>query len=185
VVAGSLASAEALLVVAVLDAVSDGSVAVDSLASTEVLVVAVLDTVSDGVVHVDSQTSAVELMLIEARDDEEAEDGDEAEDGVDAEIDDILEDDDEAVDGNEREEELFDTAVDEVLVRLLAPEIEVDLLLPELKIVLLVTEPGDEEEEGLAGTPTMTYPAVVPDGRTVDVNPVAPAAICVVLVAYF
>lgn len=64
-------------------------------------------------------------------------------------------------------------------------ELEVDLLLPELETPLLVTKLGDDEGSGLAGSPIMTYPAFVPDEETVDVNPVTPAVICVVLVAYF
>jgi len=69
-------------------------------------------------------------------------------------------------------------------VILLASGLEVDLLLPELEILLLATDADDEEESGLEGTPIMTYPAFVLDEEIVDVNPVAPAAICVVLVAY-
>lgn len=53
----------------------------------------------------------------------------------------------------------------------------------ELELVLVVTEGGEEEEE-LDGIPTMTYPEFVPEAATVDVNPAAPAGICVVLVAY-
>jgi hypothetical protein len=68
-----------------------------------------------------------------------------------------------------------DTDDDKGLVKLLVAEVKDDLVETELR---------DDEEEELAGTPTMTYPGVVPDERTVDVNPVAPADIWVVLVAY-
>ena len=69
-----------------------------------------------------------------------------------------------------------DTDEDGDLVEMLAAEVKDDLVETKLRV--------EEEEEELAGTPTMTYPGVVPDGGTVDVNPVAPADICVILVAY-
>jgi hypothetical protein len=168
-----LAPVEELLAVIMLDTASVDPTALDLLASVGIpLVVMVLETVSDGVVLMDVLAPAVELILKETREDDEAENEDRAEDGVDAGINETSEDDEDVVDDDGREDELVDNAVDEVLVILLASEL---LLLPELEILSPVTEVGNEEEAGLAGTPTMTYPAFVPEGGIVEVYPEAPA----------
>ena len=98
------------------------------------------------------------------------------------------EEDEEDDDEVEEEEELALDVSDEDtdLVVLLASRLDVFVLTTELaaedgEVVLVVC---DETEDEVAGIPTMTYPGVVPDGRTVDVYPMAPADICVVLVAY-
>lgn len=110
----------------------------------------------------------------------------------------------------EGKEELVSTGLDEevapvlvslsdvcVLVRALENEDEEDLagidsdedvglaemLDTEFEVVLALTE-GREEKEEVDGTPMTTYPEFVPEGGTIDVNPMAPAGICVVLVAY-
>jgi len=59
-----------------------------------------------------------------------------------------------------------------------------EMLDTEFEVVLAVTEGREEEEEEVDGIPTTTYPEFVPEEGTIDVNPVAPAGMCVVLVAY-
>lgn len=110
----------------------------------------------------------------------------------------------------EEEEELGSTVLDREVVLVLVSRLDVCVLLRELEdedgevvagvdsnedvglaemldteveVVLDVTDgPGEKEE--VDGTPTTTYPEFVPEEGTIDVNPVAPAGICVVLVAY-
>jgi hypothetical protein len=82
----------------------------------------------------------------------------------------------------EEEEELVSTGLDEEVVPVLVSRLDVCVLVRELEDVPVVTE-GREEKEKVNGIPTTTYSESVPEEGTVDVNPVAPAGICVVLVA--
>jgi len=109
----------------------------------------------------------------------------------------------------EEEEELVSTVRDEEVVLVLCSRLDVCVLIRELEdedevivagvdidedmilvelldaevdVVPAATEEREEEEE-VDGTPTTTYPEFVPEGGKVDVNPVAPAGICDILVA--
>ena len=83
----------------------------------------------------------------------------------------------------EEEEELVSTGLDEEVVPVLVSRLDVCVLVRELEDVPVVTE-GREEKEEVDGIPTTTYSEFVPEEGTIDVNPVTPAGICVVLVAY-